>query len=311
MTANGLSPWAESVGRYYDSNTRRFLLLGTGRGAHAMHRELWAPGVASAREAAEHIHRLVGEELSDLGETTVPRATRGPAATSASVATARPRGRVIVDFGCGVGGMLFRLAERLPGARLHGVTASRRQVEIAERLARELGYSDRCSFALGDFQRASLGLQADVVVAVESFAHSERADAFLANAARHLRPGGRLVIADDFLAREEATLDGRQRRRVEQLRSGWRVPGVCTVEALARAAARHGLRIEKTIDLTPLTRPGRRLRDRMVAALAPLLVRLDLARIPFYGNMIGGNALQVGLRESFLLYHLLVLRKAG
>jgi tocopherol O-methyltransferase len=296
VTATGPSAWAEDVGRYYDSNTRRFLLLGTGRGVHSMHRELWAPGIESAREAADHIHRLVGEELADLA-----------AATAAAPATAT--GCVIVDFGCGVGGMLFRLAERFPGARLRGVTVSRRQVEIAERLARELGYADRCSFAHGDFQSTDLGLRADVVVAVESFAHSESADAFLANAARHLRPGGRLVIADDFLARDQAALDERQRRRVEELRAGWRVQSVCTVAELERSAARRGLHLEKAVDLTPLTRPGRRVRDRVVAAVAPLLVRLDLARIPFYGNMIGGNALQVGLRESFLLYHLLVLRK--
>ena len=286
------SAWAEDVGRYYDSNTRRFLLLGTGRGMRSMHRELWGPGVTSAREATDHIHRLVGEELSDLGATSAPATER-----------------VIVDFGCGVGGMLFRLAERFPGARLRGITVSRRQVEIAERLARDLGYADRCSFAHGDFQSADLGVRADVVVAVESFAHAEGADAFLANAARHLRPGGRLLLADDFLAREEALLDELQRRRVAQLRAGWKVPSVCTVAHLETAAARHGLRVEKTIDLTPLTRPGRRVRDRVVAALAPLFVRLDLACIPFYGNMIGGNALQVGLRESFLLYHLLVLRK--
>jgi hypothetical protein len=40
-----------------------------------------------------------------------------------------------------------------------------------------------------------------------------------------------------------------------------------------------------------------------------LPARLGLGRIPFYGNMIGGNALQIGLREGVLRYELLVLRR--
>jgi SAM-dependent methyltransferase len=163
--------------------------------------------------------------------------------------------------------------------------------------------------ALGDFHTADLGMRADAVLAIESFAHSDDADAFLANAARHLRPGGRLIVADDFLASEPEALSGRQRLRVEQLRAGWRVPAVCTSARLAELAAAHGLATEKVVDLTPLTRPGSRVRDRLIAAVSPLLARLALAHIPFWGNIIGGNALQVGLREGFLRYQLLVLRR--
>jgi SAM-dependent methyltransferase len=294
VTANEHATVPAEIARYYDSNTRRFLLFGTGRGAHAMHRELWGAGVSSAREAVDHINRLVAEEIADLAAPAGPQSER-----------------IIVDFGCGVGGTLFRLAERFPGAYLSGITVSRRQVEVAQRLAQELGYAHRCSFSLGDFQTADLELQADAIVAVEAFAHSDSADAFLASAARHLRPGGRLLIADDFLTSEEDELEEAQRLRVEQLRMGWRVPAVCTAEKLTSAAAQHGLRVEKTLDLSPLTRPGRRVRDRLLAALCPLLVRLDLVRIPFYGNMIGGNALQIGLREKFMRYQLLVLRRVS
>lgn len=304
------------VARYYDSNTGRFLRFGTGRGAHALHRELWGPDVTSAREALEHIDRLVAEELVELvgsgvesGVESAAAAARANVATHASSATAR-REQIIVDFGCGVGGTMFRLAERFPSARLSGVTVSRRQVEVARRLARELGYADRCSFSHADFQTADLALEADAIVAVEAFAHSGSADAFLESAARHLRPGGRLLIADDFLAREEDELEEAQRLRVEQFRDGWRVPAVCTAEALATTAARHGLRVDHAIDLSPLTRPGRRVRDRLIAALSPVLVRLDLGHIPFYGNMIGGHALQIGLRDRFLRYLLVVLHRS-
>jgi hypothetical protein len=48
-----------------------------------------------------------------------------------------------------------------------------------------------------------------------------------------------------------------------------------------------------------------------VALASPVAASLGLARVPFYGNMIGGNALQIGLREGFLKYRLLVFRQAA
>jgi hypothetical protein len=86
-----------------------------------------------------------------------------------------------------------------------------------------------------------------------------------------------LILADDFLASPKDSLDDRQRLRVEEFQAGWRVPAVCTTESLAAAAA----------------------------------ARVGLARFPFYGDMIGGHALQVGLREGFLRYQLLVFGRRG
>jgi SAM-dependent methyltransferase len=186
---------------------------------------------------------------------------------------------------------------------------SARQVEIADRLAAKEGLAHRCSFTLGDFHTTDLRLSADAIVAVESFVHSADPSAFLANADRHLLPGGRLIIVDDFLASERESMDARQRRRVEQFQAGWRVPGVCMAERLVSVAAEHGLEMEKTVDLTSLTRPGSRLRDRLTAALSPLLVGLGLSGNPFCGNLIGGHALQVGLREGLFRYRLLTFRK--
>lgn len=294
MTAGVSASGADEVARYYDRNTRRFLWMGSRGGVHAMHRALWAPGVASARDAADHINRVLADEIAELV---------APVATNT--------GPVIVDFGCGVGGTLFHLARRFPSARLIGITLSQRQVEIAERLADEVGCASRCSFSLGDFQAANLDVHADVVVAVESFVHSKSADAFLASAARHLRDSGCLIVVDDFLTSEVDSLNARQRVQVDTFRAGWRAPAICTSEGLAGAAARHGLAAGKVVDLTPLTRPGSRVRDRLTAVIGPLASRLGLARMPFWGNMIGGNALQVGLRERFIAYKLLTFRRAA
>lgn len=279
-----VSPVSEAVARYYDRNTARFLLVGGGRGTHAIHRELWGPGVTSASEAAGYIDRLIGDEIAALGPD-------GPSH--------------VVDLGCGVGGTLLALARRFPGARLSGVTVSHRQVEIAGRLAHRAGLAGRAKVALGDFHEIDLGVRADAVLAVESLAHSHDVPAFLAGAASHLRPGGLLLVADDFLSADAESLDPEQRARVAQLRAGWRLPGLDTAERLVEEAAGAGLALVRDHDLSAYTRPGSRVRDRMVALLSPLSRRLGLGRIPFFGNVIGGHALQIGLREGFVRYRLL------
>jgi cyclopropane fatty-acyl-phospholipid synthase-like methyltransferase len=279
------------VAHYYDRNTGRFLLMGRGR-IHGIHRELWGPGTSTAEDAAGHIDELLAAELADIAAT--PDA-------------------LVLDFGCGVGGTLFRLAECFPAARFRGVTISRRQVDVAERLAERLGRSSSCSFTHGDFHAVDLGETADAVVAVESFAHSHDPTGFLANASRHLAEDGRLLLADDFLVRDERALTPSELDLVERLRKGWRVPGIRTALDLEREAQAHGLALERSVDLTPLTRPGLRLRDRLGAAVAPALTALDaafaLGRMPFFGNLIGGHAVQVGLREGILEYRLLVFRR--
>jgi SAM-dependent methyltransferase len=283
------------VARYYDSNTRRFMLAGPGGGVHAMHRELWGPGVTSSREAADYVNRLLADQIHDLF----------------SAQTGPPGSPAILDFGCGVGGTLFHLAGRFPDARLTGVTVSQRQAGIAASLVRELGLSDRCEVRLADFHTLDSEPRADVLVAVESFAHSDGADAFLQSAARHVRPGGHVLIADDFLLLEEDRMDVTQQQVVQRFRAGWRVPAVCTAEHLLDAARRAGFAAVNTVDLSGLTRPGSRVRDRLVAAVSPLLTALRLERVPLLGNLVGGHALQVGLTRGFLRYELVVLRRVA
>jgi SAM-dependent methyltransferase len=215
----------------------------------------------------------------------------------------------VLDFGCGVGGTLFHLARAFPNSRLLGVTISRRQWQIAHRLRARQRLEARCTFELTDFQTMRLGTRADVALAVEAFVHSDAPERFFESAAAHLRPGGRLFLVDDFLTREASALGSSEQRHVERFRSGWRATSLCTVESCVRAAGRFGLELEKSTDLSGLIRPGR-LRDRVIARLSPLFARLRLHGIPFFGNMIGGDALQSGLRQGFLEYRLLGFRVA-
>src|SRR3954451_470952 len=93
---------SEDVRRYYDANTRKFLLAGSQR---AIHRELWGPGVTSRSEAAHHAHALVLDEL-------------------------RPEDRRVLDLGCGVGTAALYLAGRRP-VEVLGISISPEQIRLA------------------------------------------------------------------------------------------------------------------------------------------------------------------------------------
>jgi len=281
----------QRIARYYDRNTARFLRLGGSGAALAIHRPLWGSGVTDAAAAAGYINTLLAAEAERwLGD---------------------PPGHVL-DMGCGVGGTVLSLAARWPDARLAGVTLSAAQVARARAEAARRGLAARCRFDQGDFlsDPAPGAAPADLVVAVESHVHAPGSTAFLRAAAARLAPGGVLLVADDMLDRPEADLDPAGRALLSALRRGWHLGHLSTSAELAAAAGCHGLGLLEDADLTPLIRLDR-LRDRLLRIAGPLADRLGLARVPFWANAIGGNALTEAYRAGLMRYRLLAFMRVA
>jgi cyclopropane fatty-acyl-phospholipid synthase-like methyltransferase len=112
----------------------------------------------------------------------------------------------LLDLGCGLGATLRSFARRLPNAKLFGVTRVPWQVEQARALNEAAGCGQRICLIEGDYEDTSLlpPSSYDGIYALESSCHAHGADkgALLQQAYRLLRPGGHLVVADGFLARE-------------------------------------------------------------------------------------------------------------
>jgi SAM-dependent methyltransferase len=107
----------------------------------------------------------------------------------------------LLDLGCGLGATLRSFARRLPHAQLQGLTRVPWQVERARELNEAAGCGRRVSVLEGDYENSILPTAAyDGVYALESSCHAHGDDkaAFLLEAHRLLRPGGRLVVADGF-----------------------------------------------------------------------------------------------------------------
>ncbi|MGH9026438.1 MAG: class I SAM-dependent methyltransferase [Acidimicrobiia bacterium] len=102
-------------------------------------------------------------------------------------------GMRLLDIGCGWGGMLLHAA-RHHGVRAVGVTISRRQAELAEKLVAEAGLSDRVEVRLQDYRDVDDGPY-DAVSSIGMMEHvglSQLATYFECCSAL-LRPGGRLL----------------------------------------------------------------------------------------------------------------------
>lgn len=261
---------ASRVQEFYDANTWKFVLTGSRR---AIHRELWGPGVTNRREALDHVHELV---LGELG----------------------PGDQRVLDLGCGVGGAALYLAERAP-VEVVGVSISPEQVRLARRYAGRAGpLRGRVEFEVADFTALPSDLTGlDLGFAIESFVHADPVATFFVEAARTLRPGGALVVVDDFLT--GASPDP----RLDDFRSGWHAPGLVSAHRAQELAAHAGLDLVATRDLSPLQRLGRP-RDRVVHAGQPVLRRLR-TRSPWARAMVGGDALQASHRAGLLEYRLL------
>src|SRR3984893_11685332 len=109
----------------------------------------------------------------------------------------------LLDLGCGLGATLRSFARRLPQAVLLGITRVPWQVENARALNRAAGCGERVRVVEGDYEETILpSASFDGVYALESSCHAHGADkgALLAEAHRLLRPRGRFVVADGFLA---------------------------------------------------------------------------------------------------------------
>jgi arsenite methyltransferase len=110
---------------------------------------------------------------------------------------ARP-GEAGVDVGCGVGHLTCELAREVgPSGRMTGVDASADMLAGAGERARVQGLAERIVLCQADATELGLASEsADFVVAVQTYSYVRDIAAAIAEAARVLRPGGRLAVLE-------------------------------------------------------------------------------------------------------------------
>jgi len=105
-------------------------------------------------------------------------------------------GMAVLDVGCGLGGTLAAIGRRWRALRLLGLNIDGRQLAIA-RSAVKAGPVNHLDWLVADACAIPLCAgQLDRILAIECAFHFSSRQRFLAEAARLLRNGGRLVLSD-------------------------------------------------------------------------------------------------------------------
>jgi cyclopropane fatty-acyl-phospholipid synthase-like methyltransferase len=279
-----------AVRAYYERNTRLFRMLGTDRQLHTVHRAIWAAGVQSKAEALHYINNQIVAAIQACEATNLR----------------------VLDLGCGVGATLCYLAQALPSmVQGVGVTISPAQLRLAQRFAAQQRLTERCSFMLADFSDLPCATKFDYAIAIESLIHAPDPARVLAQAAHTLKPGGRLVVCDDTIAPKQHSTRAsiKYERIIAAFRRGWYAPGIRSVTELVATARVAGLELVEQRDLTP---------DLRLLSLPEQVERMLLRlcqQVPsswfFSQSLIGGLALQIGLRRGIFQYRWLVFEKHG
>jgi SAM-dependent methyltransferase len=277
---------SERVRRFYDDNTRLFLSLGQGTEG-TIHRAIWGPGVQSRVQAMAYVDELVLARLSGMQQ-----------------AAQQQQPLSVADLGCGVCASLCRLAKRLPLSGT-GFTISPAQVALANSRIQAEGLAGRVRCVHGDFCRLPSELPvADLAFSIEAFVHAPSGGDFFREAARLVRPGGYLIICDDFIADASLRNNPRASRWIERFARGW-VAANLQAESEARVLAENaGFAHVETSDLTPYLEI-RRPRDYIVGGLMRCLGWLPV-KSSYWSMLYGGHAAQICLKRGWVK-HLFVV----
>jgi ubiquinone/menaquinone biosynthesis C-methylase UbiE len=204
----------------------------------------------------------------------------------------------LLDLGCGVGGSLFHLASATAAPFYGiGVTISPMQCRLARQNALARGLDGRAAFVEADFLHLPLVGGFDLAYAIESLIHAPDYGLVLREAARVLRPGGVLLVCDDFLVDEPS---GNPEWLIA-FRRGWHANSALPLSGAIALAEAAGLRLRMRRNLTP---------DLRLLRLAGFATRLALrignglpSRWDFVQGQVGGLGLQYGLASGQIAYH--------
>jgi tocopherol O-methyltransferase len=219
-------------------------------------------------------------------------------------------GERVLDAGCGVGGSSLWLAQER-SVDVVGITLPARQVAMARSYAAQRGLTDRVHFEQADFTATPFPDRSfDIVWAVESLCHAPRKAAFYQEAARLLRHGGRVVVAD--YVRADRPLDQTGEQLLHEWLDGWAIPDIDTPGEHLAHLAEAGFTDARLDDVTAHTRPSLRRLYRMAYWTYPLAVLGRVASIRSvvqHGNVIASIRQYQALQHGAWLYGILSATK--
>jgi tocopherol O-methyltransferase len=216
----------------------------------------------------------------------------------------------VLDAGCGLGGSSCWLAQRLR-ARVTGISVVPYQIKKARHIAAKRGLTDLTRFEVANYSLTAFEDQSfDVVWALESLCHASDKSLFYKEAARLLRPGGRLVLAE--YTRSDLNLSPHGEALMTCWLEGWKIPSLLSQSQHMELAAKAGFSGIIFRDATKYTRPSLKrlyLRACCVFPLALSLRALGLRSALQHSNVVASVRQYQALTRGYWFYGILAAVK--
>ena len=163
-------------------------------------------------------------------------------------------GQLVLDAGCGVGGLSFYLAHTF-GVNVIGITICQRHVDMATQFAKERSLNHQVEFRLIDFMNLDFKNESfDFVFNQESFCYALSKKDYLKGVYRVLRPGGRWQAVDGF--RSDTPLTEGQEEYHRAIQRGWKIEPLPSVRVIQSALFKIGFEDICIRDLSEMAYPS-------------------------------------------------------
>jgi tocopherol O-methyltransferase len=188
----------------------------------------------------------------------------------------------VLDAGCGVGGTCIYIAETT-GSQVEGITVSDVQLKIAKKRASKSPASNLLNFSKQDFTQTNFKDNSfSKLFGIESICYAHKKIDFLKEAHRIMVPGGKIVIVDLFLTKED--LNAQEMKIYKNTIEGCAVPNLSTKADFQRSLEQAGFNSIQFHDMTSyIKRSSHKLYYRALITypLEILKLRLRIGRVNF------------------------------
>jgi SAM-dependent methyltransferase len=213
----------------------------------------------------------------------------------------------VADLGCGVGAVSRFGSKLFPQLEFHALSISPGQIAEARRRHQD----ERVVYYCGDYHSLPLGNNTiDGVFYLESLCHSTHPEQALSEAARVLKPGGRIVMTDGFLRRPLEQTSPWFRSIVKGVAHNWAVPMFHELELARGWNAGQQIRLVQDVECGWRLGPSA-LHAAHLSAVQFFKLSISRQASRWQWRHLTASALTIalGLYRRHFRYHLLVFER--
>lgn len=219
------------------------------------------------------------------------------------------KGERILDAGCGVGGSAIFLAKEKQ-AKVSGVTLSEKQYRYGKKHIEEAGLENLVDINIGDYTETPFNNNTfDLIWALESLTSAPDKKKFAREAARILKPNGRIIIADYFAT-------GKNRpdphNLLEKWRGLWSMAKFLDLDTYIDIFNNEGYKLIRREDVTDAIRPSSKhmYNASLLGSVPSIMYNLVFSPSRFARtHYLSGRYQYKALKKGLWKYYVLVFEK--